>query len=82
MRKYIFVLILTIGSTFCMAGELVLTGIYQGSNLYVMNPFAPVGEGFCVTEVQVNGAATSDEINSSAFEVDLGALSLDRKILV
>ena len=78
MRRYIFVLILTIGSTFCLAGELVLTGIYQGSNLYVMNPFAPVGEGFCVTEVQVNGAATSDEINSSAFEIDLAALNLEK----
>lgn len=78
MRRYIFVLILTIGSTFCLAGELVLTGIYQGSNLYVMNPFVPVGEGFCVTEVQVNGAATSDEINSSAFEIDLAALNLEK----
>ena len=36
-----------------------------------MNPFASSGVGFCVYEVTVNGQLTTDEINSSAFEVDL-----------
>ena len=51
--------------------QIVLKGIYQGENLYVMNPFAPSGIGFCVLEVTVNGKVTTDEINSSAFEIDL-----------
>lgn len=62
----------------CRADEIVLTGIYQEKNLYVMNPFAAVGEGFCVTEVLVNGAPTADEINSSAFEIDLSVLNLKK----
>ena len=53
------------------SGEIVLDGIFQGKNLYVMNPFASSGIGFCVYEVTVNGKVTTDEINSSAFEIDL-----------
>lgn len=54
------------------AGELELRGTFQGENLYVKNPFAASGVGFCVYEVTVNGQTTTDEINSSAFEIDLG----------
>ncbi len=36
-----------------------------------MNPFASSGVGFCVYEVTVNGQMSTDEINSSAFEIDL-----------
>ncbi|HXC06548.1 MAG TPA: hypothetical protein VNZ86_17450 [Bacteroidia bacterium] len=50
---------------------LVLDGNYQGKNLYVQNPFGNAGVGFCVTEVSVNGSVTTDEIASSAFEIDL-----------
>lgn len=53
------------------AEELVLKGTYQGENIYVRNPFAPSGVGFCAYEVTVNGQITTDEINSSAFEIDL-----------
>jgi len=51
-------------------GVLILEGNYQGKNLYVQNPFASSGVGFCVTEVLVNGNITTDETNSSAFEID------------
>ncbi len=53
------------------AGEMVLKGTFQGENLYVRNPFASSGVGFCIYEVTVNGMTTTDEINSSAFEIDL-----------
>lgn len=52
------------------AGVIVLEGNYQGKNLYVQNPFAGSGVGFCVFEVTVNDQVTTDEINSSAFEID------------
>jgi hypothetical protein len=54
-----------------LAGEMLIKGTYQGENLYVKNPFAASGVGFCVYEVTVNGATSTDEINSSAFEIDL-----------
>ncbi len=66
--SYLFIALITFSA---QAGELVLEGTFQGDNLFVKNPFAPSGVGFCVYEVTVNGLTTTDEINSSAFEVDL-----------
>ncbi|WP_439181878.1 hypothetical protein [Carboxylicivirga taeanensis] len=70
-RKFLlfFATVLTIISV--RAGEIELRGTFQGENLYVKNPFADSGVGFCVYEVTVNGQTTTDEINSSAFEINL-----------
>jgi hypothetical protein len=57
-------------------GVIVLEGNYQGKNLYVQNSFAASGVGFCVQEVRVNGSVTTDEITSSAFEIDFRNLQL------
>jgi len=59
------------------AASIVIDGYYQGKDLYVKNPVGPKGVGFSVYEVQVNGEITADEINSSAFIVDLHSLDLD-----
>jgi len=58
------------------AGVIVLEGNYQGKNLFVQNPFSEAGVGFCVYEVTVNDQVATDEINSSAFEIDLGNFGL------
>lgn len=73
MKRIIFIIVaVTLVTTQSWAsGDIVLNGIFQGKNLYVMNPFASSGIGFCVYEVSVNGKITTDEINSSAFEIDL-----------
>lgn len=63
--------LLLVGAQLAQAEELTITGTYQGENIYVKNPFAASGVGFCAYEVTVNGMITTDEINSSAFEVDL-----------
>lgn len=55
---------------------IVLEGNYQGKNLYVQNPFAGSGVGFCVQNVTVNGNVTTDETSSSAFEIDFRNLQL------
>ena len=52
-------------------GTIILDGNYQGKNIYVQNPFSGTGVGFCTYEVRVNGNVTTDEINSSAYEIDL-----------
>lgn len=77
MRKPIFsALFLILISVSTYAGVIVLEGNYQGKNLYIQNPFAGSGVGFCVTEVMVNDRVTTDEFNSSAFEVDFSSLQL------
>ena len=52
-------------------GIIVMEGKYQNKNIYVQNGFANPGVGFCVYEVTINGVVTSDELNSSSFEIDL-----------
>ena len=72
--KYFVITLFLISNFFVkdsFAGEIVLDGIYKGENLYVENPYASTGVGFCVSEVLVNGRTTTDEINSSFFEIDL-----------
>ncbi len=74
LLKHFLILLILTGSSFVTklyAGEIVLDGIYRGENLYVENPYASTGVGFCVSEVLVNGRTTTDEINSSFFEIDL-----------
>ena len=67
-----------------MAGTIVLDGHYQGKNVFVQNPFSEAGVGFCVFEVTVNDQIATDEINSSAFEVDMNnfGLKLGDKVVV
>lgn len=55
--------------------KLVIDGIYQQKNLYVQNYYSG-SVGFCAIEVKVNGNITTDEINSSAFEIDLSSMNL------
>jgi hypothetical protein len=52
------------------AGVLIVEGKYQQKNLYIQNGFSSNGVGFCAYEVKVNGQVTTDEVNSSAFEID------------
>ena len=78
MKRFLFlsaVLLLFVANTKA-AAVIVLEGNYQGKNIFVQNPFAGSGVGFCVSEVTVNGEVTTDEINSNAFEIDLHNFSL------
>lgn len=68
---YLIVLFLVSYKAGAQGNVIILEGNYQGKSLYVQNPFGPGGVGFCVTEVKVNGNITTDETNSSAFEIDL-----------
>lgn len=71
--KKIFLLLSVFTSVTALAesGTLLVEGKYQNKNLFVQNGFNNSGVGFCAYEVKVNGQVTSDEVNSSAFEVDL-----------
>jgi len=87
MKKFIFYLLFLKVGVYCVSaqgGVIILEGNYQGKPLYVQNPFVTSGVGFCVTEVRVNGNITTDELASSAFEIDLKAhkLSIGEKVEV
>ncbi|MBO7441351.1 MAG: hypothetical protein J6U21_16910, partial [Bacteroidales bacterium] len=53
------------------ANEIRVEGIFKGQNIFVTNPFAASGVGFCIYEITVNGTVTMDELNRSGFEIDL-----------
>ena len=68
---YLFLLAISFSKAWAQGNVIILEGNYQGKVLYVSNPFGPGNVGFCVTEIMVNGNITTDETNSSAFEIDL-----------
>lgn len=73
MLKRTIILIIASAAFFnAEAAKLVVQGTYQGKNLYVDNPINSSGVGFSISKVLVNNEITSDEINSSAFIIDLG----------
>lgn len=78
MKKIIglFTLVLAFVASASAQQEMVVEGTFQGQNLYVQNPFAASGVGFCVINVTVNGQQSVDEINSSAFEIDFSSYQL------
>ena len=71
LASLIFIISLT--STF--AQEINIDGTYTGKNLYILNPSSE--NGYCVTEVWVNGQKTHDEINSNSFEVDFSNMKIE-----
>lgn len=77
MKKKLFILFLSavLIPQITFAEEIQIEGIYRGENLYVQNPFSATGVGFCIYEVRINGQLSTDEINSSAFEVDLSVFN-------
>lgn len=76
MKKLTALFILTFLVGVSNAGVIIIEGKYQNKNLFVQNFFGNSGVGFCAQEIKVNGKITTDETNSSAFEIDLAALQL------
>jgi hypothetical protein len=64
-----------------VAGELVLTGVYHGSNLYVQNPHDG-NNNYCVKGVYVNGKKHMDAPQASVFTIDLSKLEVNTPVRV
>jgi len=76
MKKILFIFSLLSLSIISKASVLVVEGKFQNKNIYIQNSFGSNGVGFCATEIRVNGKITTDEVNSSAFEIDLAAMNI------
>jgi len=76
MKKLFLLTFLLFLTQFLRAGIVIVEGKYQNKNLFIQNAFEQTGVGFAVYAVYVNGKLTNDEINSTAFEVDLSQLQL------
>ena len=74
-NNILLLVIFLVGSSASFA-DLSIEGHYQGKNLFVQNPEDEDGFGFCVTRATVNGDPIADGIQSSAFEIDFSAFSI------
>jgi hypothetical protein len=80
--KQLFIVVFTLLQFPVFAGEIVLSGVYQGKNIYVQNPFSSDKKNFCTEEVFVNDIKKMDNIKSSAFEIDLSYLSMNDPVTI
>lgn len=75
MKKILVIaafLLLVFSSAFAdNSGNIIVEGHYQAKNIFIKNSFGGSGVGFCVYEITVNGELSTDEINSSAFEIQV-----------
>lgn len=62
--------------------EVVLTGVYNGKNLYVQNPLSSNMKDYCTQEVWVNGERVFLNPRSSAFTVNLSHLKAQEPVAV
>ena len=77
MKKILVLLtIIVISLNTALAGIIIVEGKYQDKNLFIQNGYAGNGVGFCTYEVTINGQTSTDEVNSSAFEIDFTALQI------
>jgi hypothetical protein len=76
MKKIIFAILMMFSVAEISAATIIIEGKYQNKNLFVQNFIGNNGVGFCAQEVKVNGQITTDETNSSAFEIDLSVHKL------
>lgn len=76
MKNLLFIFSIVVLSFNLKAGVLILEGKFQNKNVFIQNAFGANGVGFCATEIKVNGKITTDEVNSSAFEIDLTAMNI------
>jgi hypothetical protein len=77
MLKISFYIFLICNVFFTNAAVLLVEGKFQNKNVYVQNAIGQSGVGFCAREIKVNGHITTDETNSSAFEINLKSLQLN-----
>lgn len=68
--RFLFVIFLFISSV-ASSQELNVEGVFKGENVYIMNPFAKTKDCFTIQSLSINDRVYSEDIESSAFEVDL-----------
>ncbi len=69
-------------SNFLLAGEMVLSGSYQGNDLFVQNPYNPATSSFCTEAVFVNDRQVLTNPKSSAYKIDLSSFSTNDLVVI
>ena len=64
------------------AGEIVLSGVYQGKDPFVYNPYLPASNANCTMKVFVNDRLVLSNPQASAYKIDLSYLSLKDLVVI
>ena len=59
-------------------GTYIIEGKYLEQNIFLQNSICNSEVGFCAYEVRVNGDIITDNIQSSAFEIDFNNLDIKK----
>ena len=82
VSKLVLISALLLGSIASQAEILTISGVYQGKNLYVQNPFAGNMRDYCTNDVYVNEVKKEYNVASSAFEIDLSFMKIGDPVTV
>jgi len=83
--KTIILAFICLSSSFAQAGEIVLTGTYQGKNVFVKNESEKTDSTnavYCTKEVFLNGVSIMKDIATADFEIDLSSLKSGAKVTI
>jgi len=79
--RYFIILIFLFIQTFSYAQEIVLSGYYNGINLFVQNP--KIGEDqYCITNIVVNGRRASPLKQNSSFDIEMSFVEIGAPVEV
>jgi len=81
-RSLLIIIILCLGSIDLLAGELLISGVYQGKNLYIQNPSLPDSDGFCTIKAFVNHNEVVRNPTTSAYEINLSMVEIGEVVSI
>lgn len=83
MKKWVVIIGIALSAVQIAVGaEIVLSGAYQGKDIYVQNPFDRTTAKFCTQSVYINDTKVFDQPKVSAYKIDLSHLDLNDLVII
>jgi hypothetical protein len=82
-RKLYLFIVAVLFSYSSQAAIFVISGIYQGKNVFIQNPaLNDDGVTFCTNDVYVNDVKVMSNITTGAYEIDLSAIRISSQLTI
>lgn len=82
MKKYLFFILFICFSYSLIGKDSYYRGFYQGENVFVRNPYLGQDNGFCISEIYLNGELVVENPTVSAYEIDLQELEQETRVVI
>jgi hypothetical protein len=81
--KLALLCVAVLASLSSQAAIFVISGIYQGKNVFIQNPsLNDDGVNFCTNDVYVNDIKVMSNITTGAYEIDLSAIRVSSQLTI